>query len=135
MEMISGPKTEYLLDASLATLHAESREWLSELNFWNEEMSCFYKLLHKNATSSGFPTSELADLEKEMIRITSEDLIRVKNEVETHERTLGAIMKNTSFGEQRQYRERHKMILDDIYALQLAIRRFKKSVFALVKKA
>lgn len=135
MEMISGPKTEYLLDASLATLHAESREWLNELNFWSEEMSCFYKLLHKNASSLDFPTRELTDLEKEMIRITSEELMRVKSEVETHERTLVAIMKNTSFGEQREYRDRHKMILDDLYALQRVIRRFKKKVFALVRKA
>jgi hypothetical protein len=135
MELISSPKTEYLLEASLATLHTESREWMSEINFWSEEMSCFYKLLRKNVSSFTFPPKELAEIEREMIRINSGDLMRVKSLVERHEKELAAVMKNTSMIEEGEYRDRHRALVSDLYALQLDIRKFKKAVFALIKNS
>lgn len=133
MELISITKTDHLLNASLESLHAESREWLNEIDFWNEEMSFFYKLIHLREPRISFPTANLASLEKEMIQITSEDLLRLKSEVESHERSLSALVKNNSLGEEREYREKHRNLLADMYNIQFRIRKFKSSVFSFVK--
>jgi hypothetical protein len=135
MELISSPRTDYMLDVSLEALHAESRAWLSEINFWSEEMSCFYKLLHRSLPSLSFPPRELAEIEKEMIRINSDDLIKVKSQVERHERELAAVMKNVSVTEEKDYRHNHRVLLNDMYALQKTLRKFKTAVFALVKQS
>ena len=42
----SNPKAQLLLEASIDVLHQESREWLSTVEFWKEEMQFFDKLLH-----------------------------------------------------------------------------------------
>lgn len=133
MELISIAKTDHLLNASLESLHTDSREWLSEIDFWNEEMSFFYKLMHRREPHISFPTANLASVEKEMIQITSEDLCRLKSEVESHERSLSALVKNNSFGEEQEYRDRHKNLLRDMYNIQVRIKKFKSSVFSFVK--
>lgn len=135
MELITNPKTEYLLGASLETLHAESREWLSEVNFWSEEMSCYYKLLHKTLPFFAFPTKELADIEKEMIRINSEDLTSARGRIERHEGELAILMKNTSSTEEYEYRQRHRELLNDMYELRGIIRNFKEKIIALVRES
>lgn len=135
MELFSSPKAEYLLEASLGTLHAESREWMSAIDFWREEMPCFYKLLRKNANAFAFPPEELAEIEKEMIRINSDELVNIKSRVEHHERALASIVKSTSPAEEGEYRHEHRAITNDVYALQQVIRKFKKEVFSLVKES
>lgn len=133
MELLTNPKAEYLLGESLELLHAESREWLSEIDFCSEEMSCYYKLLHKNVPILGFPTKELAEMEKKMISISSEELTKVKSRVERHERELAALMKVTSSTEEYEYRHQHRVLVNDMYALRGSIRKFKEALFALVK--
>jgi hypothetical protein len=133
MELLTNPKAEYLLGASLDVLHAESREWLSEISFTSEEIACYYKLLHKNKPFPGFPTSELAEMEKEMIRISSEELTKVKNRVERHERELAALMNDTSATEEYEYRHQHRVLVGDMFTLRGNIRKFKEAVFSLVK--
>lgn len=132
MELINAPKTEYLLDASLESLHAESREWLSDIDFWNEEMSFFYKLVHlREPHHLSFPSADLAGLEKELIRIAA-DLSEVKSAIEGHERTLRAVIQNTSLSEEQDYRERHRSLDMKVRRTHGLIRRFKKQVFAFI---
>jgi hypothetical protein len=135
MELISNPKAGYLLPQSLEELHAESREWLSEINFCAEEMSCYYKLLHKNVPYLDFPTKELAETEKEMIRITSEDLVTLKGRIERHERELATLMKNTSSSEEYEYRDYHGRLRNDVFEFRGVIKKFKEVIFALVKSS
>lgn len=133
MEMLGNPKTEYLLEASLEKLHAESREWVNEIAFWNEEMAFFYKLIHLREPHISFPTTGLADLEKKLIQITGEQLGNLKAEVEKHERSLGLLVRSNSFTEEHQYREAHRHLLGRMYEQLTVIRDFKKGVFGFIK--
>jgi hypothetical protein len=133
MKLINAPATEYLLDASLESLHTESREWLSEIYFWSDEMSFFYKLINLREPHFPFPTADLAALEKELIQITTENLGKVKSEVRKHERALHAIVTNTSLVEERDYRDRHRSLLIEIHNTQSLIRKFKKNVYSFIK--
>lgn len=135
MELLTFPKNEYLLDASLEDLHAQSQEWIKEIDFWNDEISFFYKLLHKKETKNVFPARELAEIEKTLIRINSEDMLRLRDEVLNHERLLSILIRSTSLSEEQVYREAHRRLYRDMYKLNDLIRAFKKSVFSFYTEA
>lgn len=134
MELLSYPKTDYLLDATLESLHAESVEWLNELAFWGDEMSFFYRLLHHKRFSKSFPTSEIAEIEKALVKLNVEELDKMKTDVASHERLLSSVYKSATLSDDRGYREAHRKLLRDMHALQEDIRKFKKSVFSFVEK-
>ena len=133
MELVSRPTTEFLLDASLETLHAQSREWLSEVDFWNEEMTFFYKLLRSKGGRASFPSESVANIEKELIRISSDVLGNLRKDLDAHERALGATLRNNALHEDSDYRERHKSLVNSMYNAQEIIRKFKKDVFSFVQ--
>lgn len=132
MEWITNLKSEHLQDASLEELHRQGREWLSELEFWIDEMSFYYKLLHMREPRIFFPTSGLAELEKALVTLTSDYLSKLKIDVENHERILATMIRNISLGEEDEYRAKHKVLLDEVLRLQERIREFKKSVFSFI---
>ncbi|WP_276370757.1 hypothetical protein [Chryseolinea sp. H1M3-3] len=134
MELLTYPKTEYLLDASLESLHAESLTWLSEISFWTDEMAFYYKLLHKKELVETCPPLDLAFLEKDLIKIYGEKLDKVRLEIKSHERALASVIKSTSLQEEENFREAHRRLLMEIYEIQMLIRIFKKRVFEFIKK-
>lgn len=134
MELLSNPKTKYLLDASLEFLHAESLEWLKEIDFWQDEIAFFYKLLHKKEPKNSFPREALASMEKKLVDINSDKLDKVRSEIQSHERSLAAVLKTTSLQEEENYREIHRKLLRVLYEINVLIRNFKKDVFSFVRK-
>lgn len=133
MELLNYPKTDYLLDASLETLHAQSVEWLNELGFWSDEMTFFYRLLRHKSASKAFRTSQLAEVEKELVKLNGEQLDKVKTGVVSHEHLLAAAYKTSSLPDERTYREAHRKLLGDMHALHQNIRDFKKKLFSFVE--
>ena len=134
MELLMNPKTDYLLEASLESLHVESMEWLKEIDFWSDEMAFFYRLLRSNQSNKAFPTAELAAVEMELVSLTSESVDKLKNDVQNHERSLATIIRNTSISEEERYRETHRKLLMDIHDTHKLIRAFKREVFSFVKR-
>lgn len=134
MELLTYPKTEYLLEASLESLHQESQEWLKEIAFWSDEMSFFFTLLHRKEVREVFPSKELVTLEKELIRIHGDKLDTARSLVQSHERTLASVLKTTSLQDEESYRNAHRKLLIEIYDLQSLIKNFKKAVFDFARK-
>jgi hypothetical protein len=129
MELLTTPRAEYLLDASLESLHQESQDWIKEIAFWNDELAFFYKLLQKKEIKHSFPSKDLAALEKELVRITSEQLEQTSAGIISHERLLSALTRSHSRNDERVYRDAHRKLLMDIFRLYAEIRSFKKNVF------
>lgn len=134
MQLLSNPKTDYLLEASLESLHAESLEWLKEIDFWRDEMVFFYKLLRSSPSNKAYPTAELAAVEMELVSLTSDKVDKIRNDVLRHERELSAVIRSLSSGEEERYRETHRTLLLEIYDVHVQIRNFKKEVFSFVHK-
>ncbi len=80
MELLSYSKTDYLLDATLESLHKESVAWVNELEFWADEMAFFYKLLHNHKLSSVFPSAEVGEIDKALVKLSGESLEKMKRE-------------------------------------------------------
>lgn len=84
MELLTTPKTAYLLDAGLEVLHAQAIEWLSEIEFWRDESAFFYTLV-VNKTLKFVPVNaknSIEKIEKELVSITGGDLDDLQKEVE-----------------------------------------------------
>ena len=134
MELLNYPKTDYLLDAALESLHAQSVEWLNELAFRSDEMTFFYHILRHKSLSTAFPASQVAEIEKELVRLNGDELDKLKMMVVSHERSLAAIFKTASLADEQVYRETHKKLLGDLLALHQDIRNFKKKLFSIIEK-
>jgi hypothetical protein len=134
MELLSYPNSKYLLETSIDSLHADSLEWLREIEFWKDEMTFFYKLLHKKNAFTGFPTEELAALDKELIQINSDKLDKIKKEVQNHEQLLSVIIKTPTLWEKEKYSEAHHHLLLEIVAVSELIKELKRTVFYFSKK-
>lgn len=134
MELLAYPNSKYLLEASIDSLHAESLEWLKEIDFWKDEMTFFYKLLHSKNAFGGFPTEELASIDKELIRINSDKLDKIKKEVQGHEQLLTSILKTPTLMEKEKYSEVHHNLHLEIFAVSELIKDIKRIVFSFAKK-
>lgn len=134
MELRGYGKSDYLLDATLDTLHRESVAWLKDLDFLGDEMAFFYKLLHSTKLSNAFPSTEAAEIDEALVKLNAENLDKVKNGVENHERQLANIFWSTLPDEDHVYRESHRKLLLDMHKLHEDVRAFKQKVFSFVEK-
>lgn len=132
MELLNYPKNEYLLDAPLDALHAESVAWLKELGFWADEVSFFYKLLHHHKLSDSFPSDQVAEIDKELVKFNGEKLNRVKSGVASHEHLLASLFKSSSMADEQVYRETHRKLSIEVHSLYEDIRAFRQKIFSFI---
>jgi hypothetical protein len=136
MKQITSAKTAFLLEAPLEVLHAESLEWLEEIEFWKDESAFFYALIIGKTKQNPlvFTTKESKDIEKHLIYVSAEKLDDLKMEVQAHERFLARIMDNIKLDEQL-YRIRHKAVTEKMHAFEKEFKEMKKKVFLTAEKA
>jgi hypothetical protein len=133
MELVNNPKSNYPFDATLESLHAESMTWMKDLELWSDEMMFFYKLLRNTTVSRAFPPAEVAEVGKELIRINAEVLDRLKIDVASHERSLASVFKSASLPNEQLYRDRHRVLSDDMSAVHEDLRKFKRKIFSFME--
>ncbi len=132
MEMLTSPKTEYLLQASLEVLHEQSLEYLNEIAFIKEEIAFFNTLLNKNAGRQ-FPSEQSAAFGKELVSFNSGVVSVLQNKIMEHERWLSDIIKTDTLGRQESYRNIHREVTEEMNACHKRYFQLKKSIFSFVK--
>lgn len=135
MELLSSPKTTYLLEADLEVLHEESHEWLNEINYWRDEIAFFYTLMVKKAGKnfSLENKSELIYLQNEILHISRKEFSDLEATISQHENYLDFLLQNNSLGDERIFREKHKIISFQIRTFDTRIRKLKMGIFNLIK--
>ena len=131
--MLTSPKTQYLLQASLEVLHEQSREYLNEIDFMKIELAFFNKLLNKNAGKQ-FPTEQAAALSKRITKFMSRSLPGLLKKIMEHEQWLSDIIKTNTLGRQESYREVHRDLTKEMIMCRQTFIRLKKKVFSFAKK-
>lgn len=132
MELLKESSAKYLIAASLESLHGQSRDWLNEVEFWKDEMAFFYKLIHMREPRVSFPTAGLADLEKELLSITSDKLGTLRTDIENHERYLREVMTSITTSTENEYRKRHITLAIRLSEMRTMITNFKRHVYAFI---
>src|ERR1035438_9457025 len=109
MELLTSPKSMYLLEAGLEVLHQQTNEWRSDLQFWKEEIPFFLNLVERDKNQQ-IPKTSKASMEKiegELLQIITEEIDQLNLEVDLHEYFLCKMME-TPEKDQQDYREKHK---------------------------
>jgi hypothetical protein len=135
MELLTSPKTTFLLDAGLDVLHEQSSEWLNEIAFWRDEAAFFYSLI-VTKTFKSVPTTSKNDLEKiekELIGITGGELDELENAVAEHEKFLSYLMECQDEN-QKSYRNKHKELTNTFNQFEKRYKFLKKEIFSFVEK-
>ena len=130
MVLLTNLLTEPQVSTDLDVMRAESQEWLNEIDFCTEEIFSYYNLLNSNGSLLGFPTKQLDDIE--MIQISSVELTKVRNRVESHEREVSALIRGAESTEENEYRHQHSVLSNDIRDLRNVIGKFKEAIIKLV---
>ena len=134
MELLINPQTSYLLQADLASLHAESKSWLEEIDFWQDESAFLFKLLHSKLASDAFPPAEISGFDKKLISINTDSAENLKAKVQDHERALAMALQSTSMSDEDSYRTTHRDLRVKMIEANMIIRNFKKEVYAFVRR-
>jgi len=135
MKTLMSANTDYILAASLESLHAESMNWRSDLAFWGDELVFFYKLLKAKELGRTFPPLELADAEKELMELNSHWLVKMRNDVDNHEKQLAIVLNPPlSLADEEVFRETHGKLLLEMIELENQIRSFKRKLFRSVEQ-
>lgn len=134
MDLLINPRTSYVIQTDLASLHQESQAWLSELAFWEDELSFLHKLLHSKLSRQAYPTDEIAELDKSLITINSDKIEAIKTRVLHHERSLPSILEITSMKEEDKYRKIHRELHHKMIELYSIVKEFKVAVYAFIIK-
>ncbi len=135
MELLSQPKTVYLLEAGLEVQHAQSHEWLNEIEFWRDELAFFYALIVKKTLKS-LPIDAknlIEKIETELILLGSSDLDELQKDIEHHEVFLNDLLESKYLKEEN-YRIQHEQLMLKVYHFERRFKELKRDIFKLVEQ-
>lgn len=125
------PQDEYLDQASLDQLHRASRAWLSEIEFWKNEVQFLSNLASKDLMA--FIAKEKISRATEVFAILKTwqktELPSLKEMVALHERHLGVLLENPFNGDDTAFRLEHGKIEQKISAFMADFRKMKQEIF------
>ena len=126
--------TTHVLEVSITELHNESRQWLSSIEFWKDELNFFQKLLDNNFLSipAGEKMKQLEHLQNRIIYYRDEVVDEYRHNVKEHESNLASIQQSEREDEQ-SYRKQHAKLKEELTTLTGQFRDFKKELFQFVE--
>lgn len=128
---------KYLSRPSLDALHQDAKEWLSDLAFWNDEITFFTKLIRKSflplMTKEGLPL--VSTIQNEIAELQTSELKELKDSVEGHETRLAEFLKSPAPQKEadERYRRQHRRLEIKIREMTLKIRGLKQQLFSAEK--
>lgn len=119
-----------MLAEALDALHQESREWLNTIAFWQDEAKFFTDLLDKEqikASEYGQMLQYLDKIHETLFNYLVEDIV-------AHEKQLSRLVSGDKEVSDRDYREKHITLKEQMELFTNDFREFKKMVFGYAKK-
>lgn len=135
-KLITPSKNEYQLQIGLNTLHAETIEWLSEIEFGKTELSFLNKLLDKYflRIEDTARLSALFDLDKRLKGFKLNDLKLLHKVMVMHENRLDALDENMFSQDEQMVRDEHATIKLKAEVFTDNIKKIKREIFDFVER-
>ena len=130
---ISNPKEQFLLGAGLNVLHFESKEWISSIAFWKDEVKFFDNLL-KLKESSKLKNPDFEKMLKNLDKIHLDLFEDLEESILKHEQLLSRIERAEKGLSDYDYREKHSKLKKRINVFETNFKAFKKIVFDYIKQ-
>ena len=119
-----------MLAEALDALHQESREWLNNIAFWQDEAKFFTDLLDKEQIK----TSEYGQMLQYLDKIHETLFDYLAEDIVAHEKQLSRLVSGDKEVSDRDYREKHVALKEQMELFTNDFREFKKMVFGYAKK-
>lgn len=127
------PKAKYLLEAGLDILHFETKEWISEVRFYFDELKIFNHLISQRIGSSTMEGQGHKTLYRNLDGMLQKLSKEMLHELKAHETYLSELLDAETKGHDLDYRSKHKMISEKMEVLKEAVRDLKKAIFEYIK--
>ncbi len=124
------PKSDYLHNASLDSLYALSEHWMSDIQFYNTEISFLEDLIGRyylwlKDESFNVDLANLIEGLKEMSTLCSQLLLRI----ERHMNQIELLDENPFSHDEQSFRDEHMTLEDDLSSFLKNLRTMKQVVF------
>lgn len=135
-QLLPAAGQRFLLEAGLDVLHQQSEEWLMDIEFWRDEIAFYHHLVERLDVPgiSSVSRRELANMEKELLHINSEELEDLRRDVYDHERFLSAVLSGKERSNELEYRNRHARLAQHVRDFNFRFVELKRYIFRLVKR-
>jgi hypothetical protein len=137
MNHLSPASTSYLLEVSIEDLHWESRDWLSEIRTWQEEIVFYQKLLNKmlGRVKSEEAKAHWDHYQNTLQQMQTNTLLPFQSQLEEHEEYLYNLVVNKAVVNDQFYREVHKKYGNQVKAFASDFKQLKKKLFVFIEQA
>ena len=134
MKLLTLPTSEYLLDIGIEELHIQSLEWLNKINFCNDEVDFFFRLIadKKKCTVPISIQNTIWHLEKKLLKVSEIEMADIKKDIQKHEIFLKSIMVNRD-NDEELCREIHSDLDTRFKYFEKHFKQVKKDVFELIE--
>lgn len=120
----------------LEDLHQQSREWLSDVAFWQDEADFLKRLIDKNfvhlMTGEGLSTA--IRLSEKISNLRNTELKNLFEMIKLHEVKLTELIENPQDKMEASYRKEHKKLAEKFRELAMLNMSIKRRIFASAEK-
>ncbi len=134
-EMNERLQIDYWDTINLETLHYHSREWLSEIDFWKDELRFMQNLLQKHFLFF-FEKEGVTAVNELTTRLSStltEGLNQLEQDVQLHEKRLVALIKSSKKQREDAYRMEHGQLEDRLNQYAKHFKKVKRELFKMAE--
>ena len=134
MDLLHNHKSENLLNPALNSLHDENGEWLSEINFWKDEIAFLYKIIYLKELKHDLPIDEVTEVENQLVYLNHDKLNKFKLDLLYHEQSLAPLYHTEGYpsAEEEKYKKEHMILKEEKHQIYNMIKKVKKDVFSLI---
>ncbi|WP_431160750.1 hypothetical protein [Flagellimonas beolgyonensis] len=127
-------KNHYLLNASLETLHFETKEWIEEVRFWLDEIEILHTLVDRKMAQNKLEDQIHRDLQLNLRSLLDRLSDQTINELLEHERYLSGLISIKEVANQEAYRQNHGRISLEMVRLRRDVRALKIKVLQFLER-
>jgi hypothetical protein len=134
MDRLTSSNGSYTLESGLETLHAENKNWLSNIAFWKRETDFLNTLLSKNEqfVKTDRTKKELEHFQNRLIYYRGEVLDELNHNLSEAEHKLAEVVKS-EHGDEAPWRKQHAESADAVRSFEKVYNEFKTELFTFIE--
>ena len=127
------PKQKHMLKADIGTLHFETKEWVSETGFYEEELYFLKGLVQNRIGSNTIEGREHKEIYQHIEAMLAQLSGQFQILLADHEKKLFAILDKENAGDTSSIISEHKVLTLKMAAIRAGAVQLKKSIFRYIK--
>lgn len=112
MEKLTSPNGSYLLEPGVEVLHHQTKDWQSNIVFWQDKLLFLTKVLDQTSSkvTSGPGIERVKSFREQLQKYKNEVLPELSLETREHEKSLALLLKQGEGYDHTIYRDRHEIL-------------------------